>query len=81
MEVIDLLEQHFGFAGENIRSFVPASTISRQQWQEMVEIIVGDVRKLSGQSTFGLSEVAISVHYHSPVGAFESLVKQELGQE
>jgi len=57
----------------------PADQISRQEWQEVVELLVVRIREEYVTPVFGLTEMEISIHYHRPLSDFQRLIAKKLG--
>ena len=72
-----ILRQHIIFDGEPWLDLVPADEISRQAWQETVEILVEEVRIKSGYPTLELHTSEVSIFYHKTIGDFIQLVVQK----
>lgn len=57
---------------------IPAALISRQDWQERVQILLRGIDATGCHAGFHLSAAEISVHYHRPLGDFIALVIDRL---
>lgn len=53
---------------------IPAALITRQDWQERVQVLLRAIERTDCHDEFHLNAAEISVHYHRPLGDFVALV-------
>ena len=75
----ELLRKHLPLGSDDLADVMPAEIMSRQDWQDGIETLVEDIRKLTRKPAYGLSETEISVHFHLPLKRLMSLLESRLG--